>query len=477
VSNLRDRHAKILATIGPASSTPEMLEKLLHAGADAFRLNFSHGDYETHKRNIQYIRALEKKAGKPITILQDLQGPKIRLGEFEGKASFDLNEGDFFVIDDQPIPGDSNRCQLPHPEILDILQKGDKVFINDGLVRMQVVEKQKRKITCKVSEGGTISSRKGVNLPGVDLPISSVTDKDWQDLEFGLANGVDWVAVSFVQKEQDILDVKEKVAYKAAVLAKIEMPNAVKRIDQIIEASDAIMVARGDLGVECPIEDVPAIQKKIIRKCRKAGKPVIVATQMLESMIENASPTRAEVSDVANATFEGADALMLSAESAAGKFPEKAVQTMNNVIQRAEKSSAWKDLIHARQIETEANTGDAITHAAAETAFAIQAKAIVTFTEHGSTALRMSRQRPKQPILAVTPHEKTARKINLAWGLHCQIKPNPTSQESLSDLATSAVDDAGLGDLPTPIVLTAGLPFGVAGTTNMIRVIQKKLVK
>lgn len=471
MSNLRDRHAKILATIGPASSEPEMLEKLFLAGADAFRLNFSHGDYETHKKNIKNIRALEEKCGKPITIVQDLQGPKIRLGEFSKNTSYDLNEGDLFVIDDEKEIGDKNRCQLPHPEILDILDKGDKVFINDGLVRMKVVEKQKRKVTCKVYEGGTVSSRKGVNLPGVDLPISALTEKDWQDLDFGLENGVDWVAVSFVQKEKDIIEVKEKVGHKAAVLAKIEMPNAVKRIEKILEASDAIMVARGDLGVECPIEDVPSIQKKLIRICRKAGKPVIVATQMLESMIENASPTRAEVSDVANATFEGADALMLSAESAAGKFPEKAVLTMNNIIKRVEQSSAWQDLIHAREVSTLPNTGDAITHAAAETAYAIKAKAIATFTEYGSTALRMSRQRPKRPIIAITPHINTARRINLAWGLNCQIKPNPTSQESLSDLATSAIEDAGLHKLEGDIVLTAGLPFGVAGTTNMIRVI------
>lgn len=471
MSNLRDRHAKILATIGPSSSSPEMLQKLFNAGADAFRLNFSHGDYETHKNNIKNIRALEEKVGRPITILQDLQGPKIRLGEFAEGAKHELAVGDFFVIDDDKKAGDKNRCQLPHPEILDILEKGDKVYINDGIVRMQVVEKNGRKITCEVFEGGTVSSRKGVNLPGVDLPISALTQKDWNDLDFGLENDVDWVAVSFVQKEQDILDVKEKVQGKAAVLAKIEMPNAVKRIEAIIEASDAIMVARGDLGVECPIEDVPSIQKKLIRKCRKAGKPVIVATQMLESMIENASPTRAEVSDVANATFEGADALMLSAESAAGKHPEKAVQTMHNVISRVEKSSAWKDLIHAREIPTMPNTGDAITHAAAETAYALKANVIVTFTEYGSTALRMSRQRPKRPILAVTPHIKTARRINLAWGLNCLIKPNPTSQESLSDLAISAVKDAQLEDSKEPIVLTAGLPFGVAGTTNMIRVI------
>lgn len=471
MSNLRDRHAKILATIGPASSSFEMLDKLFIAGADAFRLNFSHGDYATHKTNIENIRKLEEKHGKPITILQDLQGPKIRLGAFKDQAKHDLEEGDFFVIDDNPEEGDKNRCNLPHPEILDILTKGDKVYINDGIVRMNVVEKQGRKVTCKVYEGGTVSSRKGVNLPGVDLPISSVTEKDWQDLEFGLKNGVDWVAVSFVQKEQDILDVKAKVDGKAAVLAKIEMPNAVKRIENIIDASDAIMVARGDLGVECPIEDVPSIQKKIIRKCRQEGKPVIVATQMLESMIENASPTRAEVSDVANATFEGADALMLSAESAAGKFPEKAVQTMHNVICRVEKSSAWYDLIHAREVSTMPNTGDAITHAAAETAYALKAKVIVTFTEYGSTALRMSRQRPRRHIIAVTPHLHTARRINLAWGLNCQIKPNPTSQESLTDLALSAVKDAKLEQVDAPIVLTAGLPFGVAGTTNMIRVI------
>ncbi|MFT7144292.1 MAG: pyruvate kinase [Alphaproteobacteria bacterium] len=471
MSNLRDRHAKILATVGPSSSSPEMLEKLVNAGVDAFRLNFSHGDYTIHEENIKNIRALEAKIGRPITILQDLQGPKIRLGEFADGKSYNLNVGDTFHIDGDKTPGDKNRCHLPHPEILDVLKVGDNIFINDGIVRLRIVAKNDNSLTCGVFEAGTVSSRKGINLPGVDLPISSITQKDWADLDFGLKMDVDWVAISFVQKEDDILDVKKKVGHRAAIIAKIEMPNAVKRIDAIIAASDGIMVARGDLGVECPIEDVPSIQKRLIRKCRTAGIPVIVATQMLESMIENASPTRAEVSDVANATFEGADALMLSAESAAGKYPEKAVETMDRVIKRAEQSSAWRPLVDARYTKTEANTGDAITHAAARTAEVLEAKAIVTFTEYGSTALRMSRQRPIQPILALTSHLKTARRINLAWGLHCQVKENPTSTETLITLAEKGARDADIVKKGDQIVLTAGLPFGVAGTTNMIRVL------
>ncbi len=471
MSNLRDRHAKILATVGPASSSPEMLEKLALAGVDAFRLNFSHGDYAVHEANINNIRALEEKLGKPITILQDLQGPKIRLGEFADGMSYELQVGDTFQIDGDKTPGDKSRCHMPHPEILAVLNVGDNIFINDGIVRLNIKAKSGDTLTCEVFEGGTISSRKGINLPGVDLPISSITEKDWKDLEFGLKMGVDWVAISFVQKEDDVLDVKKRVGDQAGVIAKIEMPNAVKRIDAIIKAADGIMVARGDLGVECPIEDVPSIQKRLIRKCRSAGIPVIVATQMLESMIENASPTRAEVSDVANATFEGADVLMLSAESAAGKHPERAVQTMDRVIKRAEDSSAWRSLVDARYTKTESNTGDAITHAAAETAEVLHAKAIVTFTEHGSTALRMSRQRPKQTILALTPHIKTARRINLAWGLNCQVKENPTDQESLVILAENGAKDAGIVQKGDQIVLTAGLPFGIAGTTNMIRVL------
>lgn len=471
MSNLRDRHAKILATVGPSSSSPEMLEKLVAAGADAFRLNFSHGNYKAHETNIKNIRALEKKLGKSITILQDLQGPKIRLGEFTEGKSFDLAVGDTFQIDGDKTPGDKNRCHLPHPEILKVLNIGDNIFINDGIVRLRITGKLNNAVICEVFEAGTISSRKGVNLPGVDLPISSITKKDWEDLDFGLRMDVDWVAISFVQNENDVLDIQEKIAGRANVIAKIEMPNAVKRIDAIIEASDGIMVARGDLGVECPIEDVPAIQKQLIRKCRAAGVPVIVATQMLESMIENASPTRAEVSDVANAAFEGADALMLSAESAAGKYPEKAVETMDRVIKRAEQSSTWNAGVDARYSKTEKNTGDAITHTAANTAEVLEAKAIVTFTESGSTALRMSRQRPSQPIIALTPHIKTARRINLAWGLHCQVKENPTNTDSLIQIAEKGVRDADIVKKGDQIIITAGLPFAVAGTTNMIRVL------
>lgn len=469
--NLRKRHAKILATVGPASRSEEMLKKLHYAGADAFRLNFSHGDHDTHRETYNRIRQVSEKVGRPITILQDLQGPKIRLGMFKDDAKIQLEKGASFVLDSRDEEGDQTRCQLPHPEILSVLKSGDKVYMNDGYVRLIVTEKLNDGVKLEVIEGGETSSRKGVNLPGVNLPISSVTEKDWQDLELGLELGVDWVAVSFVQRADDILAVKAKAKDTAFVMAKIEMPQALDCIDEIIEAADGIMVARGDLGVEVPIEEVPSIQKRLIRKCREAGKPVVVATQMLESMIHNAAPTRAEVSDVANATFEGADALMLSAESAAGKYPEEAVETMNRVICRAENSSAWRPLMDARHAEPDLTVGDAITYAAYNTAEAINSKVIFTFTESGFTARRMSRQRPLQPILALTPHAKTATKMNLFWGVHPIMRPSPMDQESLVALTRDVSKECGVVREGDYIVLTAGMPFGQTGTTNLVRVV------
>jgi pyruvate kinase len=470
---MRKRHARILATVGPASNNLKTLEKLVEAGADAFRLNFSHGDHEDKANIIKYIREVEKKRGYPIAILQDLQGPKIRLGMFKDDMKFELKTGDRFTIDSSEELGDKTRCQLPHPEILEVLKEGDKIYINDGTVRLEVVEAQGDAMICEVTDGGTVSSRKGVNLPGVELPISSITKKDWTDLDFGLEQGVDWVAISFVQRADDIHAVRKKAGDKVAIMAKIETPGAVERIDEIIEAADAIMVARGDLGVEVPLQDVPVIQKKLIRRCREVGKPVVVATQMLESMITNAMPTRAEVTDVANATYEGADALMLSAESAAGNYPIKAVQTMNDVICRAEQSSDWQPLMEARHIDNDATASDAITNAAYYTAEVLQATGIVTFTESGSTALRMSRQRPVCPIIALTEHENIARRLVLGWGLNCHIAAKPTNQEDLEEIALDGVKYFGLGRRDgDKLVLTAGLPFGQTGTTNLLRVVQ-----
>ena len=470
MSFLRTRHAKMLITIGPASNSKETLKELVIAGADAFRLNFSHGSHEDHAKVVKYIREIEQELNISLAILQDLQGPKIRLGTFDEAQV--LKTGDTFILDNDKTPGDATRCYLPHPEILDVLTVGDKIYINDGLVRLTVKDTDEGRVLCDVIAGGPVSNRKGVNLPGVDLPISSITEKDWEDLAFGMKAGVDWVAVSFVQKPEDVIEVREKIAGRAAVIAKIEMPNAVDRIEAILAETDGIMVARGDLGIEVPLEEVPSIQKRLIRLCREAGKPVVVATQMLESMINSPMPTRAEVSDVANATFEGADALMLSAESAAGKYPVEAVETMSKVIERVESSSAWQPLIDVHHPAPTIQTADAITVAACGISDVIDAKAIVSFTESGFTACRASRQRPTQPILTVTPYEKVARKLALYWGLHCCLGDVPVNQDDMVRIATKAVLRSTVAQIDDQVVLTSGVPFGQSGTTNMIRVVK-----
>lgn len=471
MSQLRGRHAKILATIGPASRNIETLREMVKSGVDIIRLNFSHGSHDDHRTTIENLRAVEKELGRRVTILQDLQGPKIRLGTFH-KAPILLTEGDIFTLDSDPEPGDQTRCQLPHPEILEVLKEGDKIYINDGLVRLVVSEVLPTSVICTVTVGGKVSDRKGVNLPGVDLPISSITPKDWKDLEFGIKMNVDWVAVSFVQRPDDIEIVKKHAGDKVAVIAKIEMPNAVERIDSILAVSDAIMVARGDLGVEMPIEEVPSIQKRLIRLAREAGKPVVVATQMLESMITNPTPTRAEVSDVANATFEGADALMLSAESAAGDYPIEAIRMMDSIIRRSESSSAWQPLMDARHMEPREDASDAITYAAFNTATLTHAKAIVTLTESGSTALRMARQRPVEPHITITPHEKIARRLGLVWGVNTVImNESPSDHNQVIEQAQLALKEWNLYEANRNIVLTAGLPYGHTGSTNILRIL------
>lgn len=467
--SLRQRHARILATIGPATNTPEKLRQLVDAGLEAFRLNFSHGGHDVHEGVVKEIRKIEHEVSKPLTIVQDLQGPKIRLGDVEGKPV--LQQGAIFTLDNDSAAGDGTRSCLPHPEILEVLQPGDKVFINDGLVRLEVQEKERNAVRCRVIAGGVISSRKGVNLPGVDLPISALTEKDKADLQFGLQVGVDWVAQSFVQHPKDVEELRVLVEGKALIMAKIEMPNAVERLEAILALADGIMVARGDLGVEMPLEEVPSIQKRIIRLCRQSGKPVVVATQMLESMIHNPSPTRAEVSDVANATFEGADALMLSAESAAGSYPVEAVTMMHNIICRVERSSAWRPLMDARHPEVEPQVGDAISHAAFQLAETLQPCAVVVFTESGSSAWRVARQRPLQPLLVLTPHAQTARCLGLGWGIHAHVASSPRHEDELAHMAVQEVVRRGIGEKGQQIVVVAGTPFGQKGSTNMVRVV------
>ena len=465
----RLRNVKIVATLGPASSDYATIRALFEAGADVFRLNMSHGTHDDIRARHTIIRKVEADLGRPIGILADLQGPKLRVGTF-AKGSEELVEGAKFRMDLAATPGDVTRVQLPHPEIFAALEPGASLLVNDGKIRVVVDDCGKDFANCTVTVGGTISNRKGVNVPDVVLPMAALSDKDRVDLEFACELGVDWLALSFVQRPEDVTEARALARGRAALMAKIEKPAAVKASDAILQVSDGIMVARGDLGVELPVYTVPPIQKRLIRGARAAAKPVIVATQMLESMIEAPVPTRAEVSDVATAIYEGADAIMLSAESAAGKYPIEAVTTMNNVAISVEKDPTYRQVIEAsRQIRRE-SIADGIVAAAREIAEATNIKAICSFSQSGTTAALVSRERPRVPIIALTPLMSTARRLALTWGTHCVIcEP----QERLKGAVLAAVKAArndGFAGVEDMIVLTAGVPFNVRGTTNVLRV-------
>ncbi len=465
----RLRNVKIVATLGPASSDYATIRALFEAGADVFRLNMSHGTHDDIRARHTIIRKVEADLGRPIGILADLQGPKLRVGTF-AKGSEELVEGAKFRMDLAATPGDVTRVQLPHPEIFAALEPGASLLVNDGKIRVVVDDCGKDFANCTVTVGGTISNRKGVNVPDVVLPMAALSDKDRVDLEFACELGVDWLALSFVQRPEDVTEARALARGRAALMAKIEKPAAVKAYDAILQVSDGIMVARGDLGVELPVYTVPPIQKRLIRGARAAAKPVIVATQMLESMIEAPVPTRAEVSDVATAIYEGADAIMLSAESAAGKYPIEAVTTMNNVALSVEKDPTYRQVIEAsRQIRRE-SIADGIVAAAREIAEATNIKAICSFSQSGTTAALVSRERPRVPIIALTPLMSTARRLALTWGTHCVIcEP----QERLKGAVLAAVKAArndGFAGVEDMIVLTAGVPFNVRGTTNVLRV-------
>jgi pyruvate kinase len=467
----RNRRAKIVATVGPASSSPDMLDALVLAGVDTFRLNFSHGTHDDHAKVHAAIRSLEMKIGWPIGILQDLQGPKIRVGMIkDGKIAVAAGEQVRFVLSGSD--GDRMSIPLPHPEIFEAVSPGDDLLIDDGRIRVRVTGLDADYIDAKVVTGGVVSNRKGVNVPSAVLKLSPLTAKDRADLEFGLALGVDWVALSFVQKPEDIIEARSLIRDRAGVMAKIEKPAALEHIDDIVRLSDAIMVARGDLGVEIPHEEVPGRQKELIRSCRLIGKPVIVATQMLDSMVAAPTPTRAEASDVATAIYDGADAVMLSAESATGQYPCEAVAMMSRIIESTERHRMYHSIINASQPGEEETAPHAVAAAAADLAAVIGAAAIVAFTSSGTTAARIARRRPKVPILAITPDLRVSRQLCLLWGAHSVRSKDINSYEEMVDRATQTAISEGFARRADCIVVVAGVPFGEAGTTNILRVVQ-----
>ncbi|SDE56786.1 pyruvate kinase [Paracoccus isoporae] len=465
----RHRNIKIVATLGPSSSDYATIRALFEAGADVFRLNMSHGDHDDHKARHDIIRKIEEDTGRPIAILADLQGPKLRVGVFAG-GEHELEIGQAFRFDLDETEGDGTRVQLPHPEIFAALEPGSELLVNDGKIRLKVEECGEDFANCTVTVGGAISNRKGVNVPDVVLPLAALSDKDRSDLEFACELGVDWLALSFVQRPEDVLEARRLARGRAAVLSKIEKPAAVRSFPDILQVSDGIMVARGDLGVELPVQSVPPIQKRLVRQCRAAAKPVIVATQMLESMIESPVPTRAEVSDVANAIYEGADAVMLSAESAAGDYPVEAVTTMDDVARSVESDPNYREVIEASRRADRNTVADGIVAAAREIAETTDISAICAHTQSGTTVSLVARERPRVPILALSPIPTVLRRLCLTWGTHC-VSTVPLSR--FREAVISGVQIArefGFANETQQIVITAGVPFNVAGTTNILRV-------
>ncbi|SCM78849.1 Pyruvate kinase [uncultured Pleomorphomonas sp.] len=465
----RNRKVKILATLGPSSSDKDMIARLHQAGADCFRINMSHTNHEKLRYYVSTIREVEAEAGRPIGILADLQGPKLRVGTFANGPVF-LEIGAKFAFHREKFDGDVTGVTLPHPEIIDALEPGHRLLIDDGRLRLRIVKNDRKKAIAEVEVGGKISDRKGVSLPDTILTSGALTEKDRADLTAALDADVDWIALSFVQRPEDLQEVHEIVDGKCGVMAKIEKPQAVERFNEILELSDAIMVARGDLGVELPLEQVPSVQKSITRTTRKAGKPVVVATQMLESMIQSPVPTRAEVSDIANAVFEGADAVMLSAESAAGAYPVEAVQTMSHVAEEVESSEHFHSILAGQRGEPDATPADAISASARQIAETLGIAALVCFTASGATGLRAARERPSTPILALSPNRSMARRLALVWGIHSVVTDDARSLMDLVQRASRISAEEGFARPGDRIIITAGVPFGTAGVTNLLRI-------
>ncbi len=464
----RGRHAKIVATLGPASSSREVIRALFDKGVDVFRLNFSHGDHADHANRLKIIRDIERETRRPIGVMADMQGPKLRVGTFTDDAAL-LEDGQSFRLDMEARPGDSSRAQLPHKEIFAALEVGTDLLVDDGKIRLRVTAHGAEYADCEVIAGGRISNRKGVNVPGVVLPLSPLTEKDRRDMQFALDQGVDWIALSFVQRPEDLAEARRLIGGRAAVLTKFEKPAAISRLRDLVELSDACMVARGDLGVEMPPEEVPVQQKRLVRTCRELGKPVIVATQMLESMIHSPAPTRAEAQDVASAVYDGADAVMLSAETAAGEYPLEAVAIMDRIIKRVEADPVFRQVLEAQHERPEPTAADAITAAARTVAETIKAAAIVTYTTSGSTTYRASRERPIAPVLGLTSNIRTARRLVLAWGVHTVHTADIDSFQQMVEKAAGIARAEGLAKEGDALVITAGVPFGTPGATNVLR--------
>jgi pyruvate kinase len=465
----RRRSAKIVATLGPASSTLEQIRALFDAGADVFRLNFSHGTHADHRARFEAIRQVERESGRPIGILADLQGPKLRLGTF-AEGPIELAAGARFRLDLDRRPGDHTRAPLPHPEIFEALEPGTELLLDDGKVRLQAEScgAQFADTLCRV--GGILSDRKGVNVPNAVLAMSAITEKDRADLAFALDHGADWIALSFVQRPDDVAEGRKLVAGRAGVMVKLEKPSAIQRLSEIIELADALMVARGDLGVEMPPEDVPSVQKQVVHSCRLAGKPVIVATQMLESMIFSPTPTRAEASDVATAVYDGADAVMLSAETAAGRYPIESAAMMDRIACRVQDDPLYRTMLQGIRIELEHTAPDAISAAACQVAGMVGAAAIVSYTTSGATALRAARERPEVPILVLTSRLGTARRLALLWGAHCVHTSDVKNFTDMVQKAARIAHREGIAEPGQRIVVTAGVPFGTPGATNVLRI-------
>ena len=465
----RLRRVKIVATLGPASNDEATIEKLARAGADVFRINMSHASHELLKQTVGYIRNVEARLHHPIGILVDLQRPKLRVGRF-AEGAVQLLAGARFTLDSSDTPGTLDRVFLPHPEILESVSVGDRLLLDDGKLQLKATKVGGGQVETEVIYGGKLSDKKGVSLPDTLLPMGALTEKDHADLLKGLEAEADWIAVSFVQRPEDIIDIRKIVQGRAGVMAKIEKPQAVERLEEIIKLCDAFMVARGDLGVEMPLEQVPGLQKRMIRIARRYGKPVVVATQMLESMITSPVPTRAEVSDVSIAVFEGADAVMLSAESASGQYPVEAVAMMNKVAVAVEGDPNYRGIIRAQAAEPEATAADAISAATRQVAETLDLAAIVTYTSSGSTAIRAARERPSKPILALSPNLRTVRRLSVVWGIHCVESPDAVNLEDMVDRACVIAYNEGLARPGDRIAITAGIPLGTPGATNMLRI-------
>ncbi|MGP4062563.1 pyruvate kinase [Halobacillus sp. H74] len=469
------RKTKIVSTIGPASESVEKLTQLIEAGMNVARLNFSHGDFEEHGARIKNIREASKATGKTVAILLDTKGPEIRTGKLKEGEVY-LEKGSTAYVSMEDIEGDAERFSVTYPGLINDVHPGSKILLDDGLVELQVekIDKENNEIETTVLNNGPLKNKKGVNVPNVSVNLPGITEKDAKDIEFGIEQGVDFIAASFVRRASDVLEIKELLekhnANQIHIVPKIENQEGVDNIDDILEVSDGLMVARGDLGVEIPAEDVPLVQKQLIRKCNKAGKPVITATQMLDSMQRNPRPTRAEASDVANAIFDGTDAIMLSGETAAGDYPVESVQTMHNIASKTETGLNHVSLLQERSKHSDMTITDAISQSVTHTAINLDAAAIVTPTESGHTARMISKYRPKAPIVAITSDDEVNRKLSLVWGVYAVMGPRSYSTDDMLDVAVDRSLASGLAIRGDRVIITGGVPVGESGTTNLMKV-------